>query len=457
MMDFVASLPPEVTEEIFSYLSVRDLMVCEAVCRGWRLAAKNLRLWKKQEDKFEKWLLPNSMCDIIPGSFHDTSHSLAALLPEDDSQFNRLKFFLCQRNFLKHNWSHGIYTKNTLRVKDFFQYIEIDVFYPSKSPYDCQFYPFVGLFKDDSYAFLLMRLDDKPKIVGTLCTIESRHSIDRICVMRDCLVWFSGLEVKYFSLTVDFDKSEVCSLGNFEVEDEDCVRMLTMDSCSIVAAVCSTARVWCKKTLSLRFDIDPDPHEFNELEIHLTNCWLYDGYLILVYHSILKFYNIQNDIPILENQFCVSGCIDHIHCNNGTVFLRYFDQGFKVIEVRNKKTLSIKFSRSSKHELLYYLTHEAGNEYISFGNFHTRKIELRKISKSEYYNLTNFNDAPNYVFDSIALIRGKRSLEVWDWRERTNLYNVDSMDMHNALIVHVSTARVVIVGSFCEFQIYSFS
>ncbi|RZF44792.1 hypothetical protein LSTR_LSTR000744 [Laodelphax striatellus] len=459
MMDFVALFPPELTEEVFSYLPVRDLIVCGTVCMSWRVAANNSRLWKKLEKNFESWLLPDSRvkrCDVITRNFKDNSHSLEALIPKDDLSFNWLKVFVCQRNFLKHNWSHCIFTDNWLQVRGCIEYVNCGLFYPSKSPHDCLYFPFLGKFKDGSHALMLMRLDAKPKIVAKLFTTNDRPNVQTICVMRDCVVWLNGDDVKYFSLTIEFDKSEVRTLGNLDFKS--CAKFLSMDSNNIVAGSLSI-NVWSKTTLALKCVINPQSECFFS-----ACCWLYDGCLIQGlrtnngYSSIIKIYNIK-DHPTLQNEFVVDGAINSIECNKRMIFLHYFDlrQAVNCIEVHDKETFSTKCYRRSRLAIEYYLTHEASNDYISFGNFNAHKIEVCHFSSNvEEYELTEFNGEPHFVFDSIALVYGRRSLEVWDWKRKNKLYNLCNADIPGSYIVHVSEARVVVVDLNCNFQIYSF-
>lgn len=56
--DFVATLPPELSLHIFSFLDSRDLGRCCCVCKQWRQFAEDDHLWKRQYEQIFKEALP---------------------------------------------------------------------------------------------------------------------------------------------------------------------------------------------------------------------------------------------------------------------------------------------------------------------------------------------------------------------------------------------------------------
>ncbi|XP_022194290.2 uncharacterized protein LOC111051999 [Nilaparvata lugens] len=441
-------LPLEIAEKILSYVGLRELICCSEVSVNWYQLINNMKLWRSYVSSEEdRWLLhyQGSKCNAIVSGFPGEFSGLNVIAKAETLApvVNPWKNSLRQRNILKHYWMNGIYQAHTLKPEhcNLLSFSSVVVIYPSTAAQDCLYLPILGTRGDGEEGLYLVRLDWQPKIVCTLVENVKEAAVEVTCVMRDYVVWVSGLTVQCLSLQNGVENSEIKTLG--EVVENDFF-FLAMDIENIVAWSHGWLHLWDKKNLDLKLSMNSRP------KTTISEVRLDDGILIVAsfqfekYVSLIEVKDTRNMRTLHE--FEVYGFVIDVICCKNNFLLQYHQQLIDRVEGRDRKTAKVRFSREFFSGTFGgSVTRLADSKFIYSSKLDgTVKFDISHPEIDLYKFITIFDDKQPLFGNILVGVKSFSSkcdeIVVWNWVEKLTFCKLRSLQF---IKVHINEGRII--------------
>ncbi|XP_075236303.1 uncharacterized protein LOC142333211 isoform X2 [Lycorma delicatula] len=433
-MDFISIIPLEVLEEIFQYLSSKDLASCAAVSLRWREATNNNKLW-------------NNLCTDLIGTgspcLSDTESNFLNLkyqfgIPGNEPRLIPIcesKLHYCQQKFLSYNWRRGRYVTHwfgkNIKVPE-------SLTFASTDSNERLFYPITEV-KNHGSAFCVMRVDGKPTKV---CELE--HSLNQfinvVCVDEFAIAYVYDNKVKLatcidgfrFRVTQELDIIPVeyeLIKRNTRVVVQSCIKdhyFIKMNSDFIIAGESFYINIWCRKTGEKKgFVTSPI------VNASFSSILLYKGFIYIATannenktYAIFEYDILDNKLNQIDN---VQNFVKKFIVNDGYLLvIMNLDVNRNDIVVYDRKNIkrlwSISQDTSENWAVVEPQVLLLKNLIFYLEGYSIKIIGINDPNVKSEFQVTSTVFSMSNVRQNLLIIKTRSEVEIWDWEKGIKLY-----------------------------------